>query len=54
MANLDCGCPVAFSATRTLPSGRVLKASDYGLKCWPFVIHTKNCPHRKMAQAVSA
>jgi hypothetical protein len=52
MAKLACGCPVSFSAKRTLPDGRVLYAKHYGLKCWPFVTHTKNCPHRKMAQAV--
>lgn len=48
-----CGCPVAFSAKRTLPNGKVLYASQYGKKCWPFVIHTKNCQYHKARAVVS-
>jgi hypothetical protein len=44
---ISCGCPIAFSAKRTLPNGKVLYASQYGLKCWPITIHSKNCLHYK-------
>lgn len=44
----NCGCPLAYSAKRTLKSGKVLYASHYGLKCWPFVIHNEKCPHYKV------
>ena len=53
MVAQKCGCPIAFSAKRTLPNGKVLYASHYGKKCWPFVIHNKNCPHYK-AKAVNS
>lgn len=45
-----CGCPLAYSAKRTLPSGKVLWAKQYGLRCWPFVIHHEKCPHYKQGQ----
>ena len=45
MAKL-CECPVHFSAKRTTKKGKVLYAKQFGLKCWPFVTHQKNCPYR--------
>lgn len=53
MFTKNCNCPVAFSAKRTLPNGRVLYASQYGKRCWPFVTHTKNCQHREVSAVVS-
>jgi len=48
MRKILCSCPVRFSATKTLPNGKVLYARAYGLRCWPFVVHNENCPHRKV------